>query len=302
MIRSLWTASTGMTSQQLNMDVIAHNLANASTTGFKRSRANFQDLMYQTTVAPGAQTSNDTQIPSGMQIGMGAKSVSVEKVFIQGEFAETGNPLDLAIEGKGFFKIMNGSDEVYSRAGSFKMDKDGFVCDAEGNRLQPEFSIPVEAVNVTIDPGGTLSAMDQSGKVIATETIKLYNFQNPAGMLSVGRNYFKATEASGDEQEGQPGVDGYGTLLSGFLENSNINVVEEMVKMIIGQRAYEANSKIIKTSDEMLQIANNVKELIGNEIVPVPYHIARNFHGLRQLPGGAGFFHPRPARFTLPGR
>jgi flagellar basal-body rod protein FlgG len=259
MIRSLWTASTGMTSQQLNMDVIAHNLANASTTGFKRSRANFQDLMYQTTVAPGAQTSNDTQIPSGMQVGMGAKSLSVEKVFIQGEFAETGNPLDLAIEGKGFFKIMNGSDEVYSRAGSFKMDKDGFVCDAQGNRLQPEFSIPVEAVNVTIDPGGTLSAMDQSGKVVATETIKLYNFQNPAGMLSVGRNYFKASEASGDEQEGQPGVDGYGTLLSGFLENSNINVVEEMVKMIIGQRAYEANSKIIKTSDEMLQIANNVK-------------------------------------------
>jgi flagellar basal-body rod protein FlgG len=259
MIRSLWTASTGMTSQQLNMDVIAHNLANASTTGFKRSRANFQDLMYQTTVAPGAQTSNDTQVPSGMQIGMGAKSVSVEKVFIQGEFAETGNPLDIAIEGKGFFKIMNGSDEVYSRAGSFKMDKDGFVCDAEGNRLQPEFSIPPTAVNVTIDPGGTLSAMDQAGKVIATEVIKLYNFQNPAGMLSVGRNYFKSTEASGDEQEGQPGVDGYGTLLSGFLENSNINVVEEMVKMIIGQRAYEANSKIIKTSDEMLQIANNVK-------------------------------------------
>lgn len=259
MIRSLWTASTGMTSQQLNMDVIAHDLANASTTGYKRSRANFQDLMYQTLVAPGAQTSSDTQIPSGMQIGMGAKSVSVEKVFVQGEFAETGNALDLAIEGKGFFKILNGSDEVYSRAGSFKMDKDGFVCDAEGNRLQPEFSVPTEAVNVTVDPGGTVSVMDQNGKVIATENIKLYSFQNPAGLLSVGRNYFKATEASGDEQEGDPGVDGYGTLLSGYLENSNINVVEEMVKMIIGQRAYEANSKIIKTSDEMLQIANNVK-------------------------------------------
>jgi flagellar basal-body rod protein FlgG len=259
MIRSLWTASTGMTSQQLNMDVIAHNLANASTTGYKRSRANFQDLMYQTIVAPGAQTSTDAQIPSGMQIGMGAKSVSVEKVFAQGEFAETGNPLDLAIEGKGFFKIIKGSDEVYSRAGSFKMDKDGFVCDAEGNRLQPEFSIPPEAVNVTIDPGGTISVMDQAGKVIATEQLKLYSFQNPAGLLSTGRNYYKATEASGDEQEGQPGVDGYGTLLSGFLENSNINVVEEMVKMIIGQRAYEANSKIIKTSDEMLHIANNVK-------------------------------------------
>ena len=258
MIRSLWTASTGMSAQQLNMDTIAHNLANANTTGYKRSRANFQDLMYQTIVAPGAQTSNDVQIPSGMQIGMGAKSASVEKLFSQGEFAQTDNPLDLAIEGKGFFKILNGSDEVYSRAGAFKLDKDGVICDAEGNRMQPEISIPKEAVTVTIDPGGSLSVTDQTGKVLATNQIKLYSFQNPAGLLSVGRNYFKITDASGDEQEGTPGLDGYGTLLSGFLENSNINVVEEMVNMIIGQRAYEANSKIIKTSDEMLQIANNV--------------------------------------------
>jgi len=259
MIRSLWTAATGMSSQQLNMDVIAHNLANANTTGYKRSRANFQDLMYQTITAPGAQTSNDTQIPSGMQIGMGAKSVSVEKLFSQGEFAQTGNPLDLAIEGKGFFKILNGSDEVYSRSGAFKLDKDGVICDAEGNRLQPEVSIPKEAVTVTVEPGGSLSVTDQTGKVIATHQMQLYNFQNPAGLLSVGRNYFKVTEASGAEQQGQPGVDGFGTLLSGYLENSNINVVEEMVNMIIGQRAYEANSKIIKTSDEMLHIANNVK-------------------------------------------
>jgi flagellar basal-body rod protein FlgG len=259
MIRSLWTAATGMSTQQLNMDVIAHNLANANTTGYKRSRANFQDLMYQTVVAPGAQTSNDTQIPSGMQIGMGAKSVSVEKLFKQGEFSETGNPLDLAIEGKGFFKILNGSDEVYSRSGAFKLDKDGVVCDAEGNRLQPEITIPKEAINVTIDPGGTVSVMDQAGKVIASHQIRLFDFQNPAGLLSVGRNYFKATEGSGNEEEGTPGVDGVGNILSGFLENSNINVVEEMVNMIIGQRAYEANSKIIKTSDEMLHIANTVR-------------------------------------------
>jgi flagellar basal-body rod protein FlgG len=247
-----------MSAQQLNMDTIAHNLANANTTGYKRSRANFQDLMYQTIIAPGAQTINDTQIPSGMQIGMGAKTVSVEKLFSQGEFSQTDNPLDLAIEGKGFFKILNGSEEVYSRAGAFKLDKDGVVCDAEGNRLQPEISIPKEAVSVTIDPGGSVSVTDQTGKVLATNQLKLYSFQNPAGLLSAGRNYFKITDASGDEQEGTPGLDGYGTLLSGFLENSNINVVEEMVNMIIGQRAYEANSKIIKTSDEMLQIANNV--------------------------------------------
>lgn len=259
MIRSLWTAATGMSSQQLNMDVIAHNLANANTTGYKRSRANFQDLMYQTIIAPGAQTGADAQIPSGLQIGMGSKSASVEKLFTQGEFAETANPLDLAIEGKGFFKILHGSEEVYSRTGAFKLDKDGFICDAEGNRLQPEMSIPKEATNVTIDPGGALTVMDQSGKVIATEQMKLFNFQNPAGLLSMGRNYFKPTEASGDEQEGTPGLDGFGNILSGFLENSNINVVEEMVAMIIAQRAYEANSKIIKTSGEMLQIANNVK-------------------------------------------
>jgi len=248
-----------MASQQLNMDVIAHNLANANTTGYKRSRANFQDLMYQTIVAPGAQTSNDTQIPTGMQVGMGAKSASVEKLFTQGNFTETANPLDLAIEGKGFFKVMKGPDEVYTRSGSFKLDKDGYICDGEGNRLQPEVSIPNEAVNITIDPGGSLSVMDQTGKVISTAELMLYSFQNPSGLASIGKNYFKATESSGDEQAGQPGVDGNGTLLSGFLENSNINVVEEMVNMIIGQRAYEANSKIIKASDEMLHIANNVK-------------------------------------------
>lgn len=259
MIRALWTASTGMAAQQMNMDVIAHNLANANTTGFKRSRANFQDLMYQTISAPGSQTSTDNQIPTGIQVGMGTKSVGVEKIFTQGTFTETGNQLDLAIEGKGFFKVLRGTEEVYVRSGSFKLDKDGFVCDAEGNRLQPEISIPQEAVTVTVEPGGTLSITDQEGNVIATEELKLYSFQNPAGLISIGRNYFRPSEASGEEQEGQPGEDGYGTLLQGFVENSNINVVEEMVNMIVGQRAYEANSKIIKTADEMLHIANNVK-------------------------------------------
>jgi flagellar basal-body rod protein FlgG len=248
-----------MAAQQVNMDVIAHNLANANTTGYKRSRANFQDLMYQTITAPGAKTASDAQIPTGMQIGMGAKSASVEKLFTQGNFAETGNPLDIAIEGKGFFKVLKGSDEVYTRSGSFKLDKDGVICDSEGNRLQPEVSIPNEAVTVTIDSGGSLSVTDQTGKVLSTAELKLYTFQNPAGLASIGRNYFKASESSGDEQSVEPGVDGAGTLLAGYLENSNINVVEEMVAMIIGQRAYEANSKIIKTSDEMLHIANSVK-------------------------------------------
>jgi flagellar basal-body rod protein FlgG len=259
MIRSLWTAATGMAAQQLNMDVISHNLANANTTGFKRSRANFEDLMYQTTVAPGAQTAENTEIPTGIQVGMGAKTVSVQKVFSQGNFTETSNQLDLAVEGKGFFKVLRGTEEAYTRSGAFKMDKDGFVVDAEGNRLQPEISIPNEATNVTIDPGGQLSAIDQGGTVIATAELNLYDFPNESGLLSLGRNLFRPTDASGDALEGRPGQDGFGTLLQGYLESSNINVVEEMVNMIVGQRAYEANSKIIKTADEMLHMANNVK-------------------------------------------
>lgn len=259
MIRSLWTATTGMAAQQLNLDVIANNLANAQTTAFKKSRANFADLMYQTIVPPGATTSNDVNIPTGIQVGMGVKTVSVDKMFSQGSFVQTENPLDLAIEGKGFFKVLRGTEEVYTRAGSFRLDADGYICDAEGNRLQPEISIPREAVTITIDSGGTLTALDQNGTVLATETITLYDFPNPAGLISLGRNYFIPSEASGEAVEGEPGTEGFGTILQGFLESSNVNVVEEMVNMIAAQRAYEANSKIIRTLDEMLRIANNTQ-------------------------------------------
>jgi flagellar basal-body rod protein FlgG len=259
MIRSLWTAATGMAAQQLNMDVISQNLANANTTGFKRSRANFEDLMYQTTVAPGSQTQTGTEIPTGIQVGMGARTVSVQKIFNQGNFTQTENPLDLAIEGKGFFKVLRGSDEAYTRSGTFKLDKDGFVVDPMGNRLQPEVSIPNDATLVTIDPGGQLSAVDQSGKVVATAALTMYQFANEGGLMSVGKNLFIPSDSSGEAREGTPGQDGFGTVLQGFLESSNINVVEEMVNMIVGQRAYEASSKIIKTSDELLQMANNVR-------------------------------------------
>ncbi|SFM47272.1 flagellar basal-body rod protein FlgG [Thermodesulforhabdus norvegica] len=259
MIRSLWTAATGMAAQQLNLDVIANNLANAQTTAFKKSRANFEDLMYQTIIPPGVTTSNDVTIPTGIQVGMGVKTVSVDKMFSQGSFVQTENPLDLAIEGKGFFKVLRGTEEVYTRAGSFKLDADGYICDPEGNRLQPEISIPREAVTITVDAGGTLTALDQNGTVLVTETITLYDFPNPAGLISIGRNYFIPSEASGEEVEGESGTEGFGTILQGFLESSNVNVVEEMVNMIAGQRAYEANSKIIRTVDEMLRIANNVQ-------------------------------------------
>jgi flagellar basal-body rod protein FlgG len=258
MLRSLSTAATGMSAQQLNMDVIANNLANANTTAFKRGRANFEDLMYQTIAAPGADTSTNGQLPTGIQVGMGTRNVAVQKVFEQGQLTQTSNQLDLAIQGKGFFKVMRGSDEVYTRAGTFKMDKDGFIVDPEGNRLQPELSIPTNATSVTIDPGGTITAFDQSGNTVASGTINLYDFQNEAGLLNLGENYYQVSQSSGDAQEGEPGVDGYGTILQGYLENSNINVVEEMVNMIVGQRAYEANSKVIKASDQMLQTANNV--------------------------------------------
>lgn len=259
MLRSLYTAATGMSAQQMNMDVIAHNLANSSTTGYKRSRANFEDLMYQTTTPPGVETSTNTRVVNGIQIGMGAKPVSVQKIYGQGNFLETSNPLDLAIEGKGFFKILRGTEEVYTRAGTFKQDQEGYLCDAEGNRLQPEISIPKETSNISIDSGGTLNAIDQNGKVIATQTLTLYDFVNPGGLMSVGRNYAAATEASGEAESGQPGSERFGSVLQGYLENSNINVVEEMVSMIVGQRAYEANSKVIKAADEMLHIANAVK-------------------------------------------
>lgn len=258
MIRSLYTAATGMSSQQMNMDVIAHNLANSSTTGYKRSRANFEDLMYQTIVPPGAETSNNTKVTNGIQVGMGAKTVSVQKIYNQGNFVQTDNPLDLAIEGKGFFKVLRGTEEVYTRDGTFKLDKDGYLCDSVGSRLQPEISIPKEASNINVDAGGTLTAIDPGGKVLATQTLSLYDFANSGGLLNVGRNYVVPTEASGEPESGQPGSGQFGSVLQGYVENSNINVVEEMVNMIVGQRAYEANSKVIKASDEMLQTANNI--------------------------------------------
>lgn len=259
MIACIWTAATGMAAQQQNMDVIANNLANSSTTGFKASRANFEDLMYQNIVSPGAQTSNGNNVVAGIQFGMGAKTASVQKVYTEGNLNETDNPLDLAIQGDGFFKVLEGTQEVYTRAGTFSLDKDGYLCDAQGNRLQPEISIPQGTVTINIDSGGTLTALDQNGKVLSTQNISLFSFANPAGLLSLGKNYAIPTAASGQAQEGQPGMDGFGTLLQGYLENSNINVVQEMVNMIVGQRAYEANSKVIKAADQMLQTANNLQ-------------------------------------------
>jgi flagellar basal-body rod protein FlgG len=248
-----------MAAQQTNMDVIANNLANSNTTGFKASRGNFEDLMYQTTIPAGAETGAGTTIPTGVQIGMGTRTSSVEKLFAQGNFTETNNPLDLAIQGNGFFMVLRGTQQVYTRAGSFKTDQNGNLVDASGYALQPQITIPKTAVAMSVDPSGAFTATDATGKVVQTVNMQLYNFPNPAGLQSVGANYFIPTTASGDVINALPGgPEGMGTILEGFLEASNTNVVNEMVNMILSQRAYEANSKVIKSTDEMLQMANNV--------------------------------------------
>jgi len=259
MIRALWTAATGMEAQQISQDVIANNLANVNTVGFKKSRADFQDLMYQIYAKTGAETSEGNLLPIGMEIGMGVKPVATQKLFSQGDYQQTGNDFDWAIEGDGFFQIDMGDRTAYSRAGSFKLDKDGYVCNSDGLKLIPEIAVPAETVHFTIDNGGTWTAADDIGTTLSSGRIELAKFVNPSGLTSLGRNLFDATDGSGDATTGNPGEDGFGTISQHFLEMSNVSVVDEMVKMIVGQRAYEINSKAIQTSDSMLQMINNLK-------------------------------------------
>lgn len=261
MMRSLWTAASGMNTQTQNINVIANNLANVNTTGFKKSRPDFQDLMYQTVQNPGSPSTNAAQIPNGIQFGMGSRLASVSKQFMPGDFSNTGGQLDLAIEGDGFFQIqLPDGSTAYSRAGALKMDSTGKVVTPEGYPLMPQLLIPTGSTKVTIGTDGTVSAV-QSGQSTASVVgnIELATFTNPAGLSSMGRNFYQQTDASGNATTGTPGQNGVGTVSQGFLEMSNVNVAEEMVNMIIGQRAYEANSKAITTSDEMLQLANNLK-------------------------------------------
>ncbi|SHN69375.1 flagellar basal-body rod protein FlgG [Desulfovibrio litoralis] len=261
MMRSLWTAATGMVAQQLNIDVISHNLANVNTTGFKKSRAEFEDLMYQNTKIAGVTTGEggDQRLPVGIQVGMGVRPTAVHKFFTQGDYQNTGNPFDLAIEGDGFFKVTVNGEELYTRAGAFKLNQDGTVTTSNGYVLEPEFSVPPETKNFVVTENGHMSALDAAGNEIAAADIPLFTFINPAGLEAKGRNLYATTQASGDENEGTPGVDNVGTIAQGFLEMSNVEVVDEMVNMIVGQRAYEMNSKAIQTSDSMLQTAVQLK-------------------------------------------
>ncbi len=261
MLRSLWTAATGMEAQQLNIDTISNNLANVNTAGFKRSRADFEDLLYQTIKEAGVASTANTTEPTGIQVGLGVKTAAVVKNFAQGNFKETGNPLDIAIAGNGFFQITMPDGTIsYTRDGAFKIDNNGRIVTSEGYPLSPAITIPGDTVSINIGNDGTVSVLE-AGQNTPTQIgqIQLVNFINPAGLKSLGHNLYQETASSGTAQTGNPGSNGLGTIEQGVLEMSNVSVVQEMVEMIAGQRAYETNAKAIQTSDEMLQTANNLK-------------------------------------------
>jgi flagellar basal-body rod protein FlgG len=255
MLRSLWIAKTGLDAQQMHIDVISNNLANVSSNGFKRSRAVFEDLLYQTLRQPGAQSSQQTQIPSGLQIGTGVRPVASERIFTQGNLQQTGNPLDVAIQGGGFFQVlMPDGTTAYTRDGSFRPDANGQLVTSSGFAVQPAITIPAGTQSVTIGRDGVVSVV-RAGSTAATQigTLQLANFVNPGGLLSQGENLYAETTASGTASVNQPGSNGLGLLNQNYVETSNVNVVEELVNMIQTQRAYEINSKAIQTSDQMLQ-------------------------------------------------
>jgi flagellar basal-body rod protein FlgG len=261
MIRALYSAASGMTAQQLNIDNIAHNLANANTTGYKMRRAQFQDLLYQSVVQPGSAAGQQTVVPTGLQVGLGTRASSNEILFTQGQFSQTDNPLDLVIQGKGFFQVRQPNGQLaYTRAGSFHLDRDGNMVTSDGNPIEPQITIPPSAQNVSIAQDGTVSyslpnqtAAQQAGQ------IQLANFQNPAGLNSIGGNLYTPTDASGDATVGTPGgQEGLGTVLQGYTEGSNVSVVEEFINLIVAQRGYEASSKVVKAADDMYQQVNNL--------------------------------------------
>ena len=260
MLRALYTAASGMEAQQLNIDTIAHNLANINTSGFKLRKAQFQDLLYQNIRQAGASNTATTEIPVGLQVGLGTKPVATEMIFSQGDFSTTNNPLDVVIQGQGFFQIRQVNGQIaYTRNGSFHLNRDGNVVTSEGDSLDPQITIPQDQIGITIGSDGTVSVL-QAAQTQPQQVgrIEIALFQNPAGLQNIGKNLLLATQASGEAITGTPGENGLGTLLSGFVEQSNVSVVEEMITMIISQRAYEANSKVIRTADEMFTQANNV--------------------------------------------
>ena len=263
MFRALYTAASGMSAQQLNLDNIANNLANSSTTGFQQRQVNFTDLLYQNQIMPGAASTQQTTVAAGLQIGLGTRPAETEIIQTQGDFSTTGNPLDLAIQGAGFFQILMPNGQLaYTRDGSFHPDAQGTLVTSEGNPLQPTITIPSDALSVTVGSDGTVS-ITQSGQTAATQLgiIQTALFINPGGLNSVGNNIYLPTTASGEPVVGSPGgAEGLGTLQQGMLEQSNVSVVNQFVAMILAQRSYESNSRVVKAADEMLQQLNQLAQ------------------------------------------
>ena len=260
MLRALYTAATGMQAQQVNIDTIANNIANVNTTGFKQGRAEFQDLLYQNIRPAGTASSSSTTYPVGLQLGLGTRPVATDRIYRQGDFKQTGNPLDLVIEGKGFFQVRTANGETgYTRDGSFHMNAEGALVTSSGNPVEPQITIPPDAQEIVIGTDGTVS-VTQAGQQAAQQvgSIQIATFQNPAGLNAIGGNLFMPTSASGDAITGAPGENGLGHVNQGFLEQSNVSVVEEMVNMIIAQRAYEVNSRAVRVADDMLSQINNL--------------------------------------------
>lgn len=261
MIRALYSAATGMNAQETNIDVISNNLANVNTTGYKKSRADFQDLMYQYVVEPGAPTSESTNNPSGIQVGLGVKTAAVQKIFAQGDLLSTSNPFDVAIEGDGFFQVqLPDGTAAFTRTGSFRLNGEGELVTADGYTVDPAITIPPEATSISIGEDGTVAYTTADNATPSTVgELTAVRFQNNAGLRAIGRNLYMETESSGAPVTGSFSEDGFGRLQQGFLEGSNVSVVEQVVSMITAQRAYEASSKGIQTADEMLNLAINMK-------------------------------------------
>ncbi|HEY3417321.1 MAG TPA: flagellar basal-body rod protein FlgG [Armatimonadota bacterium] len=262
MMRGLWTAATGMNAQQTNLDVIANNLANVNTTGFKQSRANFQDLLYQTMSAPGSATGEGAKVPAGIQVGLGTRTAAIKKIFTPGTLKQTGNPMDIAIEGDGFLSVqLPDGSTAYTRDGTLNIDDKRRLVTADGYAISPEVVIPENAESISIGPDGTVSATvsGQTNPVTASNKLQLVKFVNPSGLSSAGHNLYTETAASGPPTVGDANSAGFGRIAQNSLEMSNVSVVEEMVSMIVAQRAYETNSKAIQAADDMLAMANQLR-------------------------------------------
>ncbi|MCA9504324.1 MAG: flagellar basal-body rod protein FlgG [Myxococcales bacterium] len=261
-MRALFTAATGMEAQQAQIDTIANNIANVGTTAFKRARTEFQDLFYETLRNPGATTTDGAILPTGVQVGHGVQLAAINRIFADGDRLNTGNPLDIAIDGAGFFQIQRPTGEtVYTRDGTFKVDGNGNVVTSRGYQLIPNITVPADALAITVLPDGTVTAQ-QAGSSTPTNLgqIQLVRFANPAGLRMVGGNLYEVTQASGDPTTGIPDQNGFGALAAGFLEGSNVEVAEELVQMILAQRAFEVNSRVIQAGDEMLRVASQLSQ------------------------------------------